>query len=422
MHNSYNARAGTVDITPSEPLPLAGFQDRRGRYTRVHDRLELNALVIEGSEGTIAILSADLLFVTDTLKQRLLQLVPKSLRLDHSRLLVAASHTHFAPGIDVTKPRLGIVENAYVDQVLTMAARLITSLSRPGEGGASIDVSEGFASHAINRRRRGWVVQGGRLPYRGVLRAPNPNGSRDESVRVLIVRDGLERPIAIVWSYACHPSAFPLRDQVSSEFPGMVREKLRRRFGNRLPIIFLQGFAGDIRPRATGSPRTVRQRAKSLISGPLFFPLSIAEYEAWAASLAERVVAIAEGPTAKQSFALGAHIREHPLAALCRHAAPEARLTFQTLRLTRHLRLACMSAEVVSAYGRKIAALFEEHVIPIAYSDWVFGYLPTSDMLTEGGYEVEGFASAFDFHSVIRDDVEDVVMSVWRDIASSNDE
>src|SRR3954452_2474135 len=118
MHNSHNARAGSVDITPLDRLPLAGFQDRRGSSARIHDRLELNALVVEGSEGTIAILSADLLFATDTLKRRLLEQLPASLQLDERRLLVAASHTHFAPGIDGTKPRLGRVEDAYVEQVL----------------------------------------------------------------------------------------------------------------------------------------------------------------------------------------------------------------------------------------------------------------------------------------------------------------
>src|SRR5690242_15929124 len=89
--------AGSVDITPDRPLPLAGYEDRRGPSRGVADPLELNALLLRAPGQTIAILTADLLFVTAELKARLLEAVGARLGLDEASLLVAASHTHGAP-------------------------------------------------------------------------------------------------------------------------------------------------------------------------------------------------------------------------------------------------------------------------------------------------------------------------------------
>jgi hypothetical protein len=56
--------AGSVSITPDRPLPLAGFTGRLEPLTAVADPLELNALLLRTREATLAILTADLLFVS----------------------------------------------------------------------------------------------------------------------------------------------------------------------------------------------------------------------------------------------------------------------------------------------------------------------------------------------------------------------
>jgi len=106
--------AGSIDITPREPLPLAGFTDRTGPTRGVSDPLELNALLLRTPHASVAILCADLLFVTEDLKHRIAAAVHDHLVLLDASFLFAASRTHFAPAVDPSKPLLGRAEPAYV--------------------------------------------------------------------------------------------------------------------------------------------------------------------------------------------------------------------------------------------------------------------------------------------------------------------
>src|SRR5207245_10760611 len=149
-----------------------------------------------------------------------------------------------------------------------------------------IDYRTGSADHAINRRRPAW---------RGVRSAPNPAGPRDETVHLLTFSDQTDRPLAVLWSYACHPVGFPARTKVSADFPGVVRRALRDAHGAELPARFLQGFAGGVPPRETGATTRFARRRVELVVGPLLAPFSAAQYAAWAGGPAVRVVGVAPG-------------------------------------------------------------------------------------------------------------------------------
>ena len=84
---------------------------------------------------------------------------------------------------------------------------------------------------------------------------------------MLTFSDPTDRPIAVLWSYACHPVGFPARTRVSADFPGVVRRALRDAHGAELPVLFLQGFAGDVRPRETGATTRFTRRLAELVIG-----------------------------------------------------------------------------------------------------------------------------------------------------------
>ncbi len=81
-----------------------------------------------------------------------------------------------------------------------------------------------------------------------VRQAPWPDGPRDETVHVLEARAADGSVPALLWQYACHPVCNPERLRVSAEFPGVVRQRLRRDLGPETAVLYLQGFSGDIRP------------------------------------------------------------------------------------------------------------------------------------------------------------------------------
>ena len=414
VESSAFVSAGSVDITPDWPLPLAGYPGRRRPSSGVADPLELNALLLRAPGQTVAILTADLLFVTAELKARLLQAVGARLGLDEASLLVGASHTHTAPALDPGKPRLGPCDPDYAALVTERAAELLGRLAAIDPVPCHVDYRTGAADHAINRRRPGWHVSLRHLPYRGVRRAPNPGGPRDETLHVLTFSDPTDRPIAVLWSYACHPVGFPARTRVSADFPGVVRRALRDAHGAELPVLFLQGFAGDVRPRETGATTRFTRRLAELVIGPVFAAFTPAQYAAWAGTLADRVVGVARGALRTRRPIAPVCRRERiALSALVAGATAGRDVTLQRVSPDPGLHLVAVSAEPVTAYGTALRRICPGAVLPIGCIDSVFGYLPTASMLGERGYEDSTFMEPFGLAGRFRPDVEGVVAGAW---------
>jgi hypothetical protein len=412
--NDTSLAAGSIDITPERPLPLAGFVDRLGPSDGVNDPLEMNGLLLRAGGRAVAILTADLLFVTEPLKQQILAAIRPHLPLDEASLLFAASHTHTAPSVDPSKPRLGACDPDYVSLVARRSAELLRRLAAAPPVPCRLEYRSGIANHAINRRRPGWRLSVRHLPHRAVLRAPNPAGPRDETLHLLTFTDADDHARAVLWSYACHPVGFPAKARVSADYPGVARRALRAALGTDLPVLFLQGFAGDVRPRELGPPTTIPRRLVELVAGRLFTPFTEPQYGAWSGSLAQRAVEIARaGPAVQQ-----------PLTPACAHGrlaltrlvsgAPEVRtVTLQHMRLAPGLSIAAISAEPVADYASALRAQLGGVVLPVGYIDSVFGYLPTARMLGERGYEDSGFMEAFGLSGGFRPELERVVHDAW---------
>lgn len=96
------ATAGTIDITPGAPVPLAGSEIRTGVYRGIADGLEANALVLRRAEQTVVLVTFDLVFVGQELRDGILRRLGAAVTDDS--LFLAASHTHFAPATDGRRP------------------------------------------------------------------------------------------------------------------------------------------------------------------------------------------------------------------------------------------------------------------------------------------------------------------------------
>src|SRR5213595_364332 len=363
----------------------------------------------------------DLLFVTEDLKRRVAAAVRDHLPLDDASLLFAASHTHFAPAVDPSKPLLGRAEPAYVDWVAERGAALLHRLAAAeAMPGGLVEYRSGPAAHAINRRRMGWRLSLRHLPRRAALRAPDPTGPRDETVHILTFTDGGKRPVALLWSYACHPVTFAEPSRVSADYPGVVRRALRAAFGADLPVLFLQGCAGDIRPRELGPPRELGRRLAELVVGKLFTPFTAPEYVAWSGSLATRVMEVARGRATSYPLTPAAAETRLRLSALLGGASPDQDVKFQRVRVAPELAIAALSAEPVAEYGPILRSQGPGTVIPVGYTDTVFGYLPSARMLGQHGYEDEGFMEAFGIAGRFRPDIEAVVRQAWGELSPAD--
>jgi len=379
-----------VDITPRRPLPLAGYSRRTEPFAGVADPLEANALVCRDGQQTLVLVAFDLLYVGELLRHKLQAALAAEVQPE--QLFLTASHTHFAPATDPTLPQLGPVDEGYVDfvaeQVAGLVRRLLQAALRPlllGTGQCRTDL-------AVNRRLTGWRMTG-RFPFlrHGVWMAPNPAGPIDEQVRV--ARIG---PDVVLWNFACHPVFLPRMDHVSADFPGFVRAAVRRVLGAHTTVLFCQGFSGNIFPSFVRSMRTLAGRLKRKLLGRSE-AVQPEVWQRWATGLASQVLAAARDiPSQPAVSFLACRRGEIPLEILVPGNATGKRIQAHILDLGAALRIVGMSAEPVVEYLPLFENLFGPRpLFCVGCMDGVVGYVPTAQMIVEGGYEVEDFRAAF---------------------------
>jgi hypothetical protein len=394
MAQEFLISSGSVDITPRRPLMLGGFNKRTAPFTSVASRLEANVLVIRGSTSSVTIVSTDLLYPGETLRAQLV----KNLRLAErgEELFLCASHTHSAPMTAPSIPNLGIADDEYVQFVASQITALIKSIEHKGER-CVCTYRIGNADHSMNRR----LVRS-RLTRSGFARSsgfgPNPKGDRDESVRIVEFSKPGGAPSAVIWNYACHPTDFPDLLQVSAEYPGIVRSRLRSQLGD-IPVLFLQGFSGDVRPPFSGRSGGLAGLARRILVGPQFRQPLIREWEAWSNSLAESVASFAQssGGTLKIDSLMLKRI-EVPENDYAAGGSGNKSLVWHLIDCG-GFRIVGINAEPVVKYRRLLEESFSngEPLLTVGCLDQPVCYLPSDNMIAEQGYEVEGFRSLFNF-------------------------
>ncbi len=403
MDNNYSVASGFLDITPGRPLPLAAYRGlRKATYDSVCDPIEANVVILRNRDTFTAFISLDLLYVGAYLRDKIVKGL--SGRIAASGIFLAASHTHFAPATEESLSILGPVIPEYLDfvaqRVIGLALRLID------EQGTEVSLTyyEGSAAHSINRRKRKFGIIR-RFPFLGsrVRIVPNISGPRDDMIRLIRIRDRNGRDLAICWSYACHPVGFPNIDELSAEYPGVVRRMLRAAYGD-IPIVFWQGFSGNI------SPYRLWRAGDAELSNPEFefVSPSLKDWTEWAGSLGERVLATAGGNGKPIGGSIAHRARSLALTEL--GLVSDKQLDFSEISLGPDLVICGLTAEVAVEYGQILREMrAPAQVILVGCVGDVFGYLPVDAMVPEGGYEVTGFVRRFGLKGAFLPNVSSIV-------------
>lgn len=401
--HAFAIATGTVGITPTTCVPLGSYRSlRKPAFDAVADELEANVLVLRAGTGLPTLfVSADLLYVGAYICDRIFAGLAD--RLPRDRILVAASHTHFAPATDESLPGLGRVSQEYLEfaatRILDLATRLLDARAEP----VVCRYHEGTTRHSINRRRTRFGIARS-YPYLGFHTdiSPNEHGPRDDLIRALTLTRPDGRVGAICWSFACHPNTFPHIDSVSAEYPGRVRELLRRRFG-AVPVLFWQGFSGNINPYRAVQSATTGDDGRSKFVSP-----TLSQWNVWTDSLAESVRQVVSTPGKPLGGPVTCDMRSMEVRELGLRS--EKRLTYRKISFGGDLALCGLSAEVAVEYVTRLQELFPlVKVVPVGCIDEVFGYLPVDEMIDRGGYEVRGFLRRFGLKGTYRRDLSAIV-------------
>ncbi|MEY4964939.1 MAG: hypothetical protein RL274_522 [Pseudomonadota bacterium] len=399
---------GHVTIDPPTPSQLAGYPDRVGNWTAIHDSLEANAVLLRTDQSFVILVSLDLLYCGSRMRREILAQCPE---VGSQSLILGASHTHFAPATSDEQPLLGKAEEQYIAMCATRISDLIKRLLREDGELVNMDFRLTEPLRSANRRQPARRLSGLRIRSE-ILFRPNPEGEVDPRGRVVTfcaAKDG--KPLAIIWGWSCHPVCFPRRTEVSSEYPGVVRAKAREVWGTDLPILFFQGFAGNIRPPAIGRSRLQRKK--------IFVPWSEAEWQDWSSAIAREVVGAVSRGGRTLSDAVSVRI-ERPLADFVSSAPPERVIGFHGVRLGNDLYFLGVTAEPSVEYIGVLDALVPTSgdVFPIGCLDGTYGYLPTTEQSIEGGYEGAGFLPGFSLPGILGPDIGQKAKASFKDLVA----
>jgi neutral ceramidase len=383
---------GSIDITPRHPVYLAGFGYRTEISSNISDRLEASAVLLKQGDESYIILSLDLLYVGSLILNEILRSL--SGKIKEENVLVCATHTHFAPATDPSKPLLGKIDERYLRFVFGQLKILISMLLESDAKPCKLVYGTYTANNSINRRLfRRMVILNRRLHFNKTLLAPNPRGLRDEMIHTISVERPSGEVVCVIWNYCCHPvGSFP-NNNLSADYPGAVRILLRKTYGEQLPVLFLQGFAGDIRPRYS-ERQGLNTIFEHFLLAPKFGAFTENEWKQWTNTLSSAVVK-ATRSTKLDVIPRGGDIWSKQIKIPLAHflvGAPDNRsVSFHCMALGPRLRLIGISAEPVVEYILLTKDLCKGIIIPVGYVNDVFGYLPTENMIGSGGYEVDGF-------------------------------
>lgn len=226
--------ATRVVVTPAPGHPLGGYADRQGPAHGTLDDLEVQVGRLTDARGRSAVwVVLDVLAITDVLRARIATAVAATMGVDPDVVVVVATHTHAAPS-GWTGTIHPVLPARRDDALITALVDAVVAACR--------DMSP---RPVTLRRTVVEVVGGGANRHR-------PDGPHDRSAGVVTWCDAdTDRPMAVQFDFACHPTVLgPDNDRYSADWVGAARRTVRMSAGAAdLPVLFLQGAAGDISPR-----------------------------------------------------------------------------------------------------------------------------------------------------------------------------
>ncbi|HEX4147664.1 MAG TPA: neutral/alkaline non-lysosomal ceramidase N-terminal domain-containing protein, partial [Pirellulales bacterium] len=172
------------DVTPSYPVRMTGYSNRKAEFEGVEQSLWAKALAIgSDAEGPAVLITLDNLGVPGSMTDEVARRLLSKHGVKRERFVICASHTHCAPALAGVAPMIFVGDlpdehrqhiERYTRELtdkLEQVALAALAARQPGR----LSWAEGSADFAVNRRR----IQGGKVSF-GIT--PWPAGRVDHSL------------------------------------------------------------------------------------------------------------------------------------------------------------------------------------------------------------------------------------------------
>ena len=395
----WKAGVAVVRITPQKPVRMAGYGGRNKPFETVTQDLYAKALALEDRDGTKAVLvTTDLESMTAKVAAEIAARIGEKYGLKREQIVLNWSHTHAGPYVSLKlEVDTGMTpENAQdtidytrwlQDRVVEVAGAALAKLEP-----AKLSWGTGVANFVMNRRE---------FTATGVILGVNPRGFVDRSVPVLRVDSPEGKARVALFGCACHNTTLGAKNMsVCGDYAGFAQSNVESHEPG-VVAMFMQNCGGNANPYPRDTMDLARQHGDELgmevrralgtklqpLSGPLrmvfdnvALPLQPTTHEDLEKIAAQKPRGLSiNAPQMLGILKKGGTLPTH-------YRAPVAVWQFGN-----DLTLVALSGEVMAEYALRI----EKAVGPLrlwvaAYCNDDFGYLPTAQVIREGGYETRG--------------------------------
>ncbi len=241
MANPVQLGTASINITPSVGTWMGGYGARDHGSTDIHDDLYAKILVFSDGETKAAVVTCDLIGVTEESTATVRGLVEEQTDIPGNHVMITCSHTHSGPSTrewryeaPFNSAYLRELERKLAGGVQVANGRLQSVVAGLGNGSYPL---------AVNRR----LTTDGKTEMR-----VNPDGVVDHTVSVLRFDAPDGAPVATAFNYACHSTSMGASNYAfSADYAGGAKAFVEQAYGGGHTAAFLLGSCGNVRPNFT---------------------------------------------------------------------------------------------------------------------------------------------------------------------------
>jgi hypothetical protein len=404
-----------IIITPEQPMWMAGYAARNHDGNGTITNLWAKALYLEDNNKNKALLiTSDLESFPKYLSDQIRDRIEKAFGLSRAQIILNSSHTH-------SGPLLAGMYNCYTEdslewkkaeeyslkleeKLIKLAGKAIKSVIP-----AKIYSGDGLTRFQVNRRNN----SESKLSPITELKGPN-----DYSVPVMKIADSKGRILAVVFGYACHNTTLD-GYQWCGDYAGFAQLELEKRYPGTTAMFF-QGAGGDQNPLPRSRVTLARQYGRELASA--VENVLEGEMHELSANLAtiynEIPLQLSDPPkeadlkqTVLKSSGYVKHWAEDLLVKIQKGQAIPTTYPYPVqLWKIGDLLVFSLGGEVVIEYDLKLKELFGKDIFVMGYCNDVMAYIPSEQILKEGGYEGETSMAAFGLPAPWKKNVQELII------------
>ena len=395
---NYQWKAGVakVNITPTAPMPMAGFASRtHNSEGKLHD-IWVKVLAIEDAKGKKAImLSSDLLGFPKIVSDKIRDRIKASYGLSRDQILLNSSHTHSGPVIGDALTDVYVLDEEQKKSIIAYTAVLEDQVVKVvGDALKSMEPAELFSQNGVVR----FQVNRRNNPANLLTQLTQLEGPNDYAVPVIKVLNAKGELKAISFGYACHPTVLSGYDW-SGDYPGYAQIELEKDHPGAIAMFF-QSSGADQNPLPRNTIPLAKQYGRELAAAVD----RVLEEEMnkipsnLTTSYSEVMLPLEKAPTIQE---LTSFISKSAVPYQTRWAERILNKLKSGEKLIDsypfpvqvwsigNLPLVSLGGELLMEYGIKVKQMLGENTFVYGYSNDVMNYVPSSLVLKQGGYEGE---------------------------------